>query len=131
MRLLIAGVFLGAAIVSAQAADLPAKAPPSTPFLTGYTGSGFYAGFNFRGAAGTVDATIPTAPGVQTITQANGQMGITLGYAKALGNGSWIAIEGDFDVMGTSGNTLQGLSLNGPMAFDQRLIYGGGIFDIF
>jgi hypothetical protein len=56
-------------------------------------------------------------------------MGVTVGYVKPLGGGSWLAIEGDVDVMGTSANTLQGLSLNGPMAFDQRLLYGGGYFD--
>jgi hypothetical protein len=112
---------------SALAADLPmiTKAPPVvTPI---FASNHFYMGFNFGGAAGTVDAVTPTGAG--KFTQANGQMGVTLGYGWKLANNAFVAIEGDFDALGQSGNALNGLSLNGPMAFDQRLVYGGGAFD--
>ncbi len=132
MKRILLAAAMAAVSFPALAADLQLKAAPIAPlpsFLGPYTGSGFYAGMNFGGAAGTVDATVVGTTGSQKFTQMNGNMGLTVGYAWALGNSSWAAIEGDFDAMAQSGNTLAGLSLNSPMAFDQRVIYGGGVFD--
>lgn len=123
-RIAIAAAIAAALCSAAGAADLPTKASPFPALGLGpYTGQGFYVGVNFGGAAGTVTGT--TTVGSAQFTQANGFAGLTLGYAWAMGQNSFAAIEADFDAMGQSANTGIGLSLNGPASFTQRVLYGG------
>ena len=125
---LLASVAMIALVLPAAAADMPVKATP-VPAALGFTGYGFYGGLNFGGGAGTVDATVAPSGQAGTFTQATGQMGLTLGYAGALSGGAWWGVEADFDAVGNMANGLGGLSLSSPMIFEQRLLYGGGVFD--
>ena len=125
MKRYLLAAALAAFSVPALAADLPVKVRPLTNILgAGYTGSGFYAGINFGGGGGNVNTSIPTIGG-SNLVDLQALIGITVGYAWTMSPTQWIAIEGDFDIMNlsTSGTGLP-LTLNGPMDFEQRFIYG-------
>lgn len=126
---MLAGALLLALAIPAGAADQAppvTKAPPPAPVFTGY---GFYGGLNFGGDAGTVNATVAPSGQAGTFTKASGQMGLTLGYAWALSGDSWVGIEAEFDAVANMANGLGGLSVRSPMIFEQRALYGGGVFD--
>ncbi len=119
MRGFLTGVFLGLALASAQAADLPLKAPPKLNALGPYTGSGLYVGFNAGGGGGSADMAAANVVALQ------GLVGVTVGYAWSMPSGTaFAAVEGDFDVMNLSTGSNAGLTLNGPADLEQRVLYG-------
>jgi hypothetical protein len=116
MRLLIAGAVLGAVTVSAQAADLPVKAPAiSTSFPI--ASSGVYYGLYTAGAAGSADAkNLPAGVNTADLTTTQGEVGGVVGYRFGSSNmARFIDIEADLGWMNLNGNT-SGLSLSGPVA---------------
>jgi hypothetical protein len=111
--------FVGAA----HAADLPVKAPPTSPWFTNaypYQSSGFFFGAYTEGSGGSVAATVPGVAAA-SLTTTTAAIGGTVGWAWGQKN-SPIAytIEGDFGVTNFNGNNA-GLSLQGPLSFEQRV----------
>jgi hypothetical protein len=109
---------------AAAAADLPlaVKAQPSSLFSAAYPyqTSGPIFGIYTAGTGGSVNATVPGV-GAASLTTTTAEIGGTVGYAWGQ-KGSPIAytIEGDFGFTNFNGNTA-GLSLQGPLSFEQRV----------
>jgi hypothetical protein len=125
---LFALLAITAGVASAVAADLPPppapvfKAPPSIvangyPYET----SGLFFGLFTEGGGGSVNASVPgVAAASLTTTQAG--LGVTAGYAWGQkGNPFAFSIEGDFGWTNFNGGTA-GLSLSGPLFFEQRFV---------
>jgi hypothetical protein len=105
----------------ALAADIPVKAPAT--FLSGYPyeRSGFFVGIGTEGGGGSVNASIPGLPNASLSTTSAGVYG-TVGYAWGSKNSNVaVTCEADFGWTNFNGNT-QGLSLSGPLAFEQNCI---------
>lgn len=106
-----------------MAADLLVKAPVSNNpwFSTSYPyqSSGIFFGGYTEGTGGSVNASIPGINSA-SLTTTTAAIGATIGYAWGQKN-SPIAytLEGDFGVTNFNGNS-QGLSLQGPLSFEQR-----------
>jgi len=119
-KVLLATAF-AALSTAALAADLPAKAKPSTTFqnfLTAYNGSGLYVGVNIGGGGGS--ASVASA----NVVSLQGLVGLTIGYGWAVTPTNFAFVEGDFDAMNLSTGSNLGLTLNGPLDFEQRVGYG-------
>ena len=118
---LILAAALAALALPAAAADMPAKAPPpaAPSLLSPYSGSGPYVGFNTGGGGGSASMTQANVVSLQ------GLVGLTVGYAWSLqGGASFAAVEADFDVMNLSTGSAAGLTFNGPVDLEQRVLYG-------
>jgi hypothetical protein len=116
--LLFAALFAAPAF----AADIPIKAPAS-PFFSAtypYMSSGLFFGAYTAGTGGSVSATVPGVNSA-SLTTTTAAIGGTVGYAWGQ-KGSPVAytIEADFGVTNFNGNN-QGLSLQGPLEFEQRV----------
>lgn len=123
-RSLIVGALASLLFAPAFAADIPLKAPaPASPFFNAaypYMSSGLFFGAYTAGTGGSVNATVPGV-GSASLTTTTAALGATVGYAWGQ-KGSPVAytIEADFGVTNFNGNT-QGLSLQGPLEFEQRI----------
>lgn len=120
-RFLIAAAALGLG-TAAQAADLPVKAPASSPFFSStypYQSSGIFFGAYVAGSGGSVAAASVPGVGSASLTTTSGEIGGTIGWAWGQ-KGSNIAytIEGDFGITNFNGNNA-GVSLQGPLSFEQ------------
>lgn len=100
---LLAFTALGAA--SAQAADLPAKAPVyKAPPLLMYNWTGFYIGINGGGGWGHTDWTYVVGGNTASHNASGGVIGATVGYNYQIQN--WVlGIEGDWDWARINGST--------------------------
>lgn len=105
-----------------HAADMPVKAPTSGLFSAKYPyqSSGLFFGAYTEGTGGSVAATVPGI-GPASLTTTTAAIGGTVGYAWGQ-KGSPVAytVEGDFGVTNFNGNN-SGLSLQGPLSFEQRV----------
>ena len=110
------------ALTQAKAADVaaPTKAPsgffnPNYPYQT----NGVIFGIYTAGTGGAVTATVPGVP-PSSLTTTTAEIGGTVGYAWGQ-KASPIAYtaEADFGFTNFNGNN-QGLSLQGPLSFEQR-----------
>lgn len=115
---------IAAALMSVQAfaADVATKAPSS--FLTSaypYQSSGLFVGLYTEGGGGSVAAIVPGV-GAASLTTTSAGLGATIGYAWGQ-KGSALAytVEGDFGFTNFNGNNA-GLSLQGPLSFEQRFV---------
>jgi len=115
----VAALALGA---TAQAADLPVKAPaPASPWFSSaypYQSSGIFFGVYTAGGGGSVSASVPGV-GSASLTTTTAEIGGTVGWAWGQ-KGSPISytLEGDFGVTNFNGNQA-GFSLQGPLSFEQ------------
>lgn len=105
------------------AADLPVKAPASS--LWGgtypYDNSGFFVGLYTELTDGSVSATVPGV-GSASLTSTTAGLGLTVGYAWGrAGSPIAFSLEGDACVQNFNGNNA-GLSLQGPLCFEERFI---------
>lgn len=112
-------------MVSAAAADLPAKAPPSWlgPIAKGYPygSSGLFFGLYAEGGGGSVQGTVPGV-GSASLTTTQGSAGLTVGYAWGWKNSPIaFSVEADFGATNFNGQN-QGISLTGPLEFEQRFV---------
>jgi outer membrane immunogenic protein len=101
-RLLIACIgVLGCAVISAQAADIPARYPaPYRPvYAPMYTWTGFYVGINGGGGWGRSQWD-----GIDRFNISGGMIGATVGYSWQI-NQFVVGAEGDIDWSGVKGNT--------------------------
>ncbi len=119
---IFAALLAASFVAPAGAADLPVKAPSG--ILSGiypYQSSGMFVGAYTEGGGGSVSATVPGV-GAASLTTTTAGLGLTLGYAWGQ-RGSPIAysIEGDFGFTNFNGNNA-GLSLQGPLSFEQRFV---------
>jgi hypothetical protein len=119
-RLIIAAAALVALASHAIAADVATKAPsgffnPTYPYQT----NGVIFGIYTAGTGGSVTANVPGIPS-SSLTTTTAEIGGTIGYAWGQ-KGSPIAytVEADFGFTNFNGNN-QGLSLQGPLSFEQR-----------
>ena len=107
---------------------LPTKAPPSVfnSFLSGYPASGgFYFGINAAGATGKASGTTSASANAGALVTAQGEFGLTVGYAWANKNlPFWAAVEGTFDLANLNSSCPNGLCLGGPADFEQVVIVG-------
>jgi hypothetical protein len=108
--------------MSAWAADIATKAPASAGLFSAtypYQSSGIFFGIYTAGTGGSVNATVPGV-GSSSLTTTTGEIGGTVGYAWGQ-KGSPIAytLEGDFGLTNFNGSQA-GLSLQGPLSFEQR-----------
>lgn len=113
-----AALLLGAA---AHAADLPVKAPATSPWFSAaypYQSSGIFFGVYTAGGGGSVSASVPGV-GAASLTTTTAEIGGTVGWAWGQ-KGSPISytLEGDFGVTNFNGSQA-GLSLQGPLSFEQ------------
>lgn len=112
-------------LAPARAADLtpvPVKASPLS-FLGAYTGQGLYVGLNMGGGGGS--ASVATPGLAANVVDLQGLIGVTVGYAWAMpGSATFAAIEADFDMMNLSTGNTAGLTMNGPIDLEQRILYG-------
>lgn len=122
-RLLAALAMLAAS--HAFAADIPVKAPVTqSPFFSAaypYQSSGLFFGVYTEGTGGSVSANVPVAGvGPASLTTTTAAVGGTVGWAWGRKD-SPIAytVEADFGVTNFNGNN-SGLSLQGPLSFEQR-----------
>ena len=110
------------------APPLPTKAPPSVfnSFLSGYPASGgFYFGINAAGATGKASGTTSASANAGALVTAQGEFGLTVGYAWANKNlPFWAAVEGTFDLANLNSSCPNGLCLGGPADFEQVVIVG-------
>jgi hypothetical protein len=107
---------------AALAADLPVKAS-NFAFSSAYPyqSSGLFFGAYTEGAGGSVSATVPGI-GAASLTTTTGALGLTAGYAwGSKGSALAYSVEGDFGFTNFNGNNA-GLSLQGPMSFEQRFV---------
>jgi hypothetical protein len=114
-----------ALLAPAKAADVtptfPTKAPASGFFSTSYPyqTSGIFFGAYASVGAGSVNANVPGINGA-SLTTTTGDLGVTAGYAWGQKNSSIAyTVEGDFGFTNFNGANV-GLSLNGPLEFEQR-----------
>lgn len=123
----MAAVALLSVPVSAFSADLPVKTPPLAsgidslfkgyPFGT----SGFIVGIYTEGGGGSVNATVPGV-GPASLTTTTAGIGGTIGYSWGHKNSPFAySVEADFGWTNFNGSA-QGLSLSGPVAFEQRFV---------
>lgn len=118
-RIALAALAVACLSGPALAADLPVKAAPLSNIFGPYTGYGLYVGFNAGGGGG--NANLANA----NVVSLQGLVGLTVGYAWSLPSGqSFLAIEGDFDLMNLNTGANAGLTLNGPADLEQRVLYG-------
>lgn len=107
----------------ARAADLPMKAADWQQAFKGYPygSSGLFFGVFTEGGGGPVTATVPGV-GAASLTTTSATIGGTIGYAWGAKNSPVaFSLEGDFGFTNFNGNT-QGLSLSGPLTFEQRFV---------
>lgn len=124
-RTMLLAVLAGAAMLSnAFAADIPLKAPPAAPSVFAgypYGSSGLFYGVFTEGGGGPVTATVPGV-GSASLTTTSAGIGGTIGYAWGSKNSPVAySLEGDFGFTNFNGNT-QGLSMSGPLSFEQRFV---------
>jgi hypothetical protein len=107
---------------AAQAADIATKAPASSPFFSTtypYQSTGIFFGIYTAGTGGSVAATVPGV-GAASLTTTTAEIGGTVGWAWGQkGSNLAYTLEGDFGVTNFNGNQA-GLSLQGPLSFEQR-----------
>lgn len=112
----------------ASAADLPVKAKPS-PFLTyPYDGSGFYWGLGTFGEAQNVKVATPL-PGTSNNYAAGAGATAILGYQRALGTSSWVAVELDasYATTGINSACAGACSIAANFSAGQKVKLGGPI----
>ena len=103
------------------AADVAGKTPAAPFGKYPYDVSGLYVGLYAEGGGGSVAASVPgVGPASLTTTQAS--IGLTVGYGWARsGSAIAYALEGDVCASNFNGNNA-GLSLSGPLCFEQRFV---------
>lgn len=122
-RKLILAAVMSALAVPALAADLPmaVKSPASSPFFSSaypYQSSGIFFGAYTAGSAGSVTANVPGVASA-SLTTTTAEIGGTVGWAWGQKNSNIAyTVEGDFGMTNFNGNN-QGLSLQGPLSFEQ------------
>lgn len=124
MKTLSKAIVIAATLFAAPAfaADLPVKAPASSLFNSTYPyqSSGIFFGAYTAGTGGSVSANVPGV-GAASLTTTTAAVGGTVGYAWGQrGSPVSYTIEADFGVTNFNGNA-QGLSLQGPLEFEQRI----------
>lgn len=120
--LLVAGL-AALSIGAASAADIPAKAPAAASLFKGYPygSTGLFFGIFTEGGAGAVNGTVPGV-GSASLTSTQAGVGGTVGYAWGMANSPVAySVEGDFGWTNFNGSTA-GLSLSGPVSFEQRFV---------
>lgn len=128
MRTMMFAAISAVAVLSsaAYASDLPLKAPAAAAAQSIFSGypygsSGLFFGIYTEGGGGPVTANVPGV-GAASLTTTSAGVGGTIGYAwgKA-GSPVAFSLEGDFGFTNFNGNT-QGMSLSGPLSFEQRFV---------
>ena len=108
--------------LTAQAADLPRKAPLYQPYAPAFSWSGFYVGAVIGYASGTSQHVVPTTiagplAGLNAsdpFKATGGLFGVTLGYNYQISN--WVfGIEGDWSLSSKSGVHGSSISLLNPL----------------
>jgi len=133
MRKLILTIAALALASSAQAADIPKKAPlPPTRVLTSYAGSGFYFGL---GTFGEVDRANVTGTAGQAMSAdiAGGALSGTIGYMWGDGT-TWKAVDVSAEWFNIGGSNVQGnlipASVNSQFGFTERFLIGGPLASV-
>lgn len=105
------------------AADIPVKAPAATNWSLGtYPAlNGLIVGIYTEGGGSSVVGSVPGVPPA-SLTTTTASIGGTLGYMwTPKGSPASLSFEADIGVQNFNGNNA-GLSLQGPLSFEQRLM---------
>lgn len=120
MKNVFLALALASGISAAHAAD-NLKSPPANPVAYPYQSSGLFFGVYTEGGGGSVSATVPGV-GASSLTTTDAGLGVTIGYAfGSKASAVAYSFEADFGFTNFNGNN-SGLSLSGPLSFEQRFV---------